>query len=886
MAAALVEEALIIPRVKDEYGQDKESEAAEEMIMETAAEAAGSSAAKAAGLSFSAAEAAGLSAEEAAGSSAAEAANSSAAEAAGWSAAEAAVGSSSAAEAAGLLSAAEAAGSFATIQDTFQRESLAHGGPAKFLQAKLNIPEERNAFEAWLEEHCPRSVQEYPKEMPESTDDKMQTFVVHVSQLGHKQEMTCKAVVDYVTSLKLAEEILKDGFVTATDPIHLGARSQPGPFALSYIKGMTRATTLLMLLYLNYKGEELPNSEKVRQSAGTITCVYFAGRDSVTEVIMNAKLAQRGALRQANNMVTWAGILRLLSKKGASPQDVMRKWNAETTGSNQIMGQKRQGVMQLLALPQPQLDLVLQIVSESTWAACPFTEDFLAGPKMRTGSSVRTATKEWQDRLRTSPEAHDLFLNHLLIRYRNLPPAARTKMRRLDLENLVHTASLLLSIKQDVRNRVALPEKALHEGLDQHMVENDPNLMAELEVLLQERPTNFSCTSVGAVRTLLATHSPSSAGVGVADSLAFEAARLETVACHLDLDNIRNDVKRYDLWKAKVEDRSAAFFHANLDHKRKVWKTARDFSEGFVKHNVVVGLISDESGSIMRKLRQLEVTGVFVGVLNWAVPALMSAASQNAQLQLLGQLLAEEKDRAIAAFLTPVFSWRLGRKGPLVPAEMAVLRQITSAGNLMLDNSFSVLFLERVDQRDERPQMYPGRLVLHNEARLESGPFASIALRYPGWTEPAQQRRTADMLVLEDLLSNELKAEEYLYHTIPLSVRYSQIGPDAWSKILAASTTGVQGSICFVDFTPDTGDFLDAFLKVVPQRPYGSRLFLLADSQDHKDFLLEKAISTVANLWLQKQWTNDLAPPSKELPVEARGLAKVMSFKPPPPPPN
>ncbi len=182
--------------------------------------------------------------------------------------------------------------------------------------------------------------------------------------------------------------------------------------------------------------------------------------------LLNAKLSQRGAIRRSNNVVTWAGVVCQLRESGLTDASVLiKRWNQMSgmAKENQLVGQKRTALLNLLALDTKILTKLLSLVGECGWDHCPFTEDFFAGNKLKVGHTMRVGCKEWQDRLRISADSIQLLVELLTCRYKKLPYDAWKKMSRVELEELSHVTAMCHNLAQELTAELPVPPFMLEQ---------------------------------------------------------------------------------------------------------------------------------------------------------------------------------------------------------------------------------------------------------------------------------------------------------------------------------------------------------------------------------------------------------------------------------------
>lgn len=97
----------------------------------------------------------------------------------------------------------------------------------------------------------------------------------------------------------------------------VGAPDVGGNFCLHFVKGMARTCSLLCLLDLVSRMETSQHDYFANLLASA--CIVFATVEThfdwVSVAIANANISARGAIRQAHDVITWAGKLQKLAAK-------------------------------------------------------------------------------------------------------------------------------------------------------------------------------------------------------------------------------------------------------------------------------------------------------------------------------------------------------------------------------------------------------------------------------------------------------------------------------------------------------------------------------------------------------------------------------------------
>jgi hypothetical protein len=257
-----------------------------------------------------------------------------------------------------------------------------------------------------------------------------------------------------------------------------------------------------------------------------------------------------------------------------------------------------------------------------------------------------------------------------------------------------------------------------------------------------------------------------------------------------------------------------------------------------------------------------------VPLINWCSPSTHPADSLKSELQLLSWCIAENAQN-VGLVLMPVHS---NHKNKLVLAESTSLGKLQKC-NFTIDHQFCVLFDDRVDGRDARPLMYPGRFVFPGSlVHLTQSIWWSSKLRTMGRTDFVKQLPGKDMIVPEDLDESALpKDEDHRYASG--GKKYEQLGPSAAEELvrtlLADAQLSAVSAIIFVCPTALVGDEIQALIAA--SQNSGTRplyAFCVSDSPTEKLFL-EEHIELV------------VAAKIKEKKLVVRGMVPVLDTPPP-----
>ena len=315
-------------------------------------------------------------------------------------------------------------------------------GPAQYLQANLKEPCDVVDFRNWLRNTFPEaedtlySADEKLPKVPAASQDYacQQPLCIHVSALGFTGDCTLKPPPGGEFCKCLLEEILMDGFQSASDPLLVlqhepdcapldlpcGDHGQLRAFSLAYVKGYTRAVTLLTALHrCKVLGLDGRTDEGLKPLWNSVTkvfvhCVEQPSR--LDEALQNMKLSARGSLRRANNTIQCCFIIRNLKGKcGLVDSSVfVKRWNAMSSKAFQIVGKRSLALKQLLdQTPEETLNLILAHVNAYGWQNSCWSDDSLAVKKLYPGYQFACTKKSWLSRMKTTEESMDLCVRHL-----------------------------------------------------------------------------------------------------------------------------------------------------------------------------------------------------------------------------------------------------------------------------------------------------------------------------------------------------------------------------------------------------------------------------------------------------------------------------------------
>jgi hypothetical protein len=241
------------------------------------------------------------------------------------------------------------------------------GGPANYLLEQMPDPSDQSDFATFLWNTFPEAddaLYHHSGPIPNVSDDELSHALpvcVHVAALGYHKKFSLKPPPGSALFGQLAEQILIDGFLTGGDPLLVVQPAmdggglvqlwQPEDFgseplrtaSLGYVKGMARASSLLMLLHYCFKNSvDLQTVHpQLYTSVLKIFVHHMPSHTKQDEALKNLKLSARGSIRKMANVIQIAQIIKNLCEHGMNDfAGFVRKWNQISGRSHQIIGRR------------------------------------------------------------------------------------------------------------------------------------------------------------------------------------------------------------------------------------------------------------------------------------------------------------------------------------------------------------------------------------------------------------------------------------------------------------------------------------------------------------------------------------------------------------------
>ena len=456
-------------------------------------------------------------------------------------------------------------------------------------------------------------------------------------------------------------------------------------------------------------------------------------------------------------------------------------------------------VRNFLALPFAVQGELVRIVSTKGWDDSPLSEDNLSSKKLSVATNFRigglSASSPWYNLGQVTEESLLLFCKYLTQKTATLPKAVFER----GLEHCTfahHVAETACKAVPNIRAE-------LNDCFLDRLATADPMLEAELESALDTKDPNFHVRDLPTIAHLLNTTLINSTGGTVASVLERELSDAKVAADQhawdLFLREIDYDKKciRVHLVNVLATDRSS-------QQERSQWKSkvrndlksnVRRFLETTTtcvnvsvpekeRRGHMVAKFQDILSTVAKRFGVEPASVVTIPMINYSAPSVIFGDSRAGLVNALQFILNHNRDN-VAVLLTPSHT---NKKGEIWLNDQAIVKMFSATCNM--DNPFSLLFSDKCHQRDERPMMYPGRILTPKGS--DPSPFwAQSSLVVNGYAGPAKQIPPRDMESIQSLDASALPTGE----RAPRGAhKHYQIGDDAWAKIIGTLLEGVSFS--------------------------------------------------------------------------------------------
>ncbi|CAE7275539.1 unnamed protein product [Symbiodinium sp. CCMP2592] len=764
------------------------------------------------------------------------------------------------------------------------------GNPGKLLREFFASDTARAEFGAWLDEQIGEDAAvAYTKcaadwkQVSISREDEAQPMFLPASLFAYDNCSTAGPVMLHKSKL-MAEHILKDGFVSHSEPLFVlppdkdcipAATGILPKFSVTYVKGQSRMVTALAILaVMKRDGMELREAAPLLwKSLQRIQCKSIECSDAQEQLhrFYGFKISSRGSLREAPTAVTWVHALLNLQKTGRYDcQNVLTAWNSRSVKADQVTGGKYMSVKNLLDLPDKARGVVMDTASRLGFKSCPFSDDNLSSKKLVPGFLFRCPPKlknsKWPKMSTVTAESTALCLESAVSSFEASP--LRKRLSKSDLEERLEMCTLAVGLRDDLVQSVAGIEGLLAEKWMSRVRKGDGVIEMELCTALRNKTETFGPRDIPSLSKLIDQCSNKSAGLAAdstatAESLDLAARDLAKKQFECLLSETKHDQQVFEIYLQNRANHTVNVQGIAVQYQKKLSDEARAAVEKWWdKHVTTYIWAEDEAAAGMQLLWQYkqskqDLLKVTVSVQNLISPCLVSAAHLSAQMQVVQHVLAEDA-RNLGLVLLPVFSHK---KNGRYAEEELIMKELGKIG-CNLDHSFSVIFADRTDARDERPLNLAGRFLCPTDDKGHIAKFwAKSALLVKGRTTEAAQIKATDMMkILDPSAVPTTNADEPLRGAL----KYAQIGRQAASRVLDGPTVPSSHLLEIVDMVPLVGNFLEAFVDKTQQCNLAMHYTAVFPNDADQEWF----IMTHQDLLIQQYRNSELKVSPEELPRE------------------
>ena len=814
-------------------------------------------------------------------------------------------------------------------------------GATRYLKVNLATVAAKAEFGQYLWEAFPEAsdtfyhIESALPVVAESDMASTQPLTVHVACLGFLAQQSPKPACGHEGTKVMLEMILKNGFQTGSEPLMVLRTHEPSEckelptpwgdggsghisplpmFSLSFLKGLRRTSSLMMILHycMVNKISVAANLTELFETTTRIKVHHVAQACLAEETFQCMRISAKGSMRKACNVLD---MVVMIKKMDMDVNAFARKWNSGMAATFHVQG-KRLMSLRLLLEKAPQdfgdmvfslfsvmffnfifpqfiqssclalfslfvqdcLTLLLDYVAATGWQESCWTDDCLASKKLYPGYTFPSKSQAWRDRLQVTGETMTLMVRR--VQAVHSISTIKKKITAAELEATAERAAVVYHLGMEFKNSTPVGDEIMKEKWFDAWADGSAHVDSEVQALILEKSESLKLASVPTLKRIMDSQMTS---MPIQPSDA-QTARIAKDEFDLVMKQLDYDLQVINVWKQKMSSSDVAREHAARDHQlqnhRKCEEGVAAFLDGMsAVTSWDIGPVESVISELLTFKRTLaSKAGVeapsipMVCLLNWTAPSLIKTDIQDSQVNVM-QWALNENLQSCGLVLYPVFAYRRGT----LHMEESRTSKLLTCGNHNIDVQFSLLFAEASDSRDLRPLNYPGRFVLPSVLTdLNKTPWWSCSLRKSRRTDPVRQVPAKELKEIEDLGRDALPASTWTrdsnVHGAP---KYCQIGSAAFEALLDGLLTGPDLSstpaVIFVDLYSRVGDGFEAVVK--KRNNFNVPLFYFGVAEDGKekewleksqqDALIEKVMDgsfKINGLQLSAEVSQDLLP--------------------------
>ncbi|CAE7215022.1 unnamed protein product, partial [Symbiodinium sp. CCMP2456] len=615
-------------------------------------------------------------------------------------------------------------------------------------------------------------------------------------------------------------------------------------FSLIFIKGRSRIVSCLaMLAFFKMEGLSILQACFALAKSLPRIAVKCLQLGDAREEFYNLKVLSRNSIREPPTPITWLNGLLSLSRAGNWDSDgVIKQWNESSAKSDRLLGAKYMCVKNILDLQHGIRDHIITAVNKHGWKGSAYNEDALSSKKLLPGHVFKSAKvnkqSSWVRYGKVTDESAAYVFKFTNAVHDDTPLKLRQKVTKAILEHRSEVCALAVALRDEVASQIPNVESFVNNRWLERLAKGDVGLEVELS----------TAAGIARLKQLLDEFSgskPSDSKSAASFNLDHAQQAVDEKTFALLMQEIDFDAQAFAVYQANAQSHASSVAHQKNMWSKKLLDEARAAADAYLDHHVTSLVTAFVWESSPRSAGQdpgmVGITAykeVQANLVNFVAPALIKAEHQAAMLKVMQHSLADVQN--VAVLLAPLFSYK---KNGRYNEEKAVLQRVSMTGAQM-DRVFSLIFNDKLDDRDDRPLVYPGHLLTSPSVDLQSsGSFLwkKAALFRRSRTNEANQMSGKDMIIMEQVGESVLPASTSveMATTVKGAMKWAQIGPDAATKLLHALLDGLdfpaKMGLDLIDLNPLVGNFLSAYVDV----QQGSNISLhyvcfLTDDEHHE----------------------------------------------------
>ncbi|CAE7444301.1 unnamed protein product [Symbiodinium sp. CCMP2592] len=476
--------------------------------------------------------------------------------------------------------------------------------------------------------------------------------------------------------------------------------------------------------------------------------------------------------------------------------------------SDRLTGAKFMCVRNILDLDSGIRAHIIAAVNKHGWKGCPYNDDSLSSKKLLPGHAFKSAKvnkqSSWIKYGKVTAESAGYVFQFTNAVHEDTPLKIRQKASKAILEQRSEHCALAVALRDEVAAQIPNVEDFVNKRWLGRLAKGDVGLEVELG------------TAVGLKQLLdeFTGSKPSESKSAASFNLDHAQQAVDEKTFALLMQEMEFDMQAFAVYLANSQSHASAVEHQKNMWGKKLLDESRAAADAYLDHHVTAFVWDSNPGGAGHDPGMLGITAykeVQVALVNYIAPALIKAEHQAAMLKVMQHSLADLQN--VAVFLSPLFSYK---KNGRYNEEKAVLQRVSMTGAQM-DRGFSLIFNDKLDERDDRPLVYPGHLLMSPSTDVQTNGnvlWKKSSLFRRSRTNEASQVSGKDMIMMENVGESVLPGSTSveMATTVKGAMKWAQIGHDAALKLLQSLLDGLdfpaKMGLDLLDLNPLVGNFL------------------------------------------------------------------------------